>query len=250
LEAVRRALESGMDLLCLMAANNEVGTIYPVDAVSREARARGCTVFVDATQAAGKIPLSVSACEIDYMALSAHKMYGPKGVGALVYAGSEGMTGRSPDGTGPGTPPVPGIVGLGQACRLRALEMEEDETRIAGLRDQLERSLCDAIPGLVVNGDRSNRLAGNLHISVPDVPGDAVIARLRRQVALSTGAACSSGAQEPSHVLRAMGLAPALQEGALRMGLGKATTGADVAAAASSIAAAVAAARLITSAAV
>ena len=248
IDDVREACASGAELLCVMAANNEVGTLYPVELVCREAGRWGARVLVDATQATGRIPLAVSDWGIDYLTLSAHKMYGPKGVGALVMRSAERLAGRSPNGTGPGTPPVPGIVGLGEACRLRHLEMADDEPRIATLRDLLQDRLCDEIPGLVVNGDTANRLAGNLHVSVPDVPGDAVVARLWRTVALSTGAACSSGAQEPSHVLRAMGMPAARQEGALRIGLGKFTSEADVLSSASAIVQAVSAAKAIVSA--
>ena len=249
IDDVREACASGAELLCVMAANNEVGTIYPVELVCREAGRWGARVLVDATQATGRIPLAVSNWGIDYLTLSAHKMYGPKGVGALVMRSAERLPGRSPNGTGLGTPPVPGIVGLGEACRLRHLEMADDEPRIARLRDLLQDRLCDEVPGLVVNGDTANRLAGNLHVSVPDLPGDAVVSRLWRTVALSTGAACSSGAQEPSHVLRAMGLPAARQEGALRMGLGKFTSEEDVLSSASAIVQAVNAARAIVSAA-
>lgn len=249
IDEVREACAWGAELFCVMAANNEVGTIYPVELVCREAQRWGARVLIDATQATGRIPLSVSNWGIDYLALSAHKMYGPKGVGALVMGSAERLPGRSPNGTSAGTPPVPGIVGLGEACRLRHLEMADDEPRIATLRDLLQDRLCDEVPGLVVNGDTANRLAGNLHVSVPDLPGDAVVARLWRTVALSTGAACSSGAQESSHVLRAMGLSETRQEGALRMGLGKFTSEADVLSSASAIVRAVSAARTIVSAA-
>lgn len=123
-----------------------------------------------------------------------------------------------------GTLNVPGIVGLGEACRLRQLEMEEDERAITAKRDKLQKLLQEKIPGLVVNGDVKNRLAGNLHISIPSIPNSAVIARVRQQLAISTGAACSSGVETPSHVLRAMNLSDDAIEGALRIGIGKFTT--------------------------
>jgi cysteine desulfurase len=213
-----------------MAANNEVGTIYPSRQIAEMARDAGALTLVDATQAAGRVPIAARDWGISYLALSAHKMYGPKGVGALltppsikIYS-SHGTIKGVPEGT----PNVPGIVGLGEACRLRMLEMSDDEQRIARQRDRLETILCQTVQGLIVNGHRETRLSHNLHVSVPSVPNDAVVARLHRRVAISTGAACSSGAQEPSHVLRAMGLAPALQEGALRIGLGKFTTDSEV----------------------
>ncbi len=127
-----------------------------------------------------------------------------------------------------GTLNVAGIVGLGEACRLRQLEMNEDERAIASKRDKLQQYLQANIPELVVNGDTTHRLAGNLHISVPKIPNSAVIARMRDKLAMSTGAACSSGISSPSHVLRAMKLPESVIEGALRLGIGKFTTDEEI----------------------
>lgn len=225
LDALKDACAFGADLVCVMAANNEVGTLYPIERVAQIARSSGASILVDATQGAGRVPMRAELWNVTYVALSAHKMYGPKGVGALVTAPDRKVRNSHSlvRGVGDGTPNVPGIVGLGEACRLRRLEMEVDEVRIASFRDRLETLLLADIPEAVINGDRANRLSGNLHIAVSDVPHGAVVARLRRRVALSTGAACMSGAQTPSHVLKAMGLARRLQEGALRLGLGKFT---------------------------
>ncbi|MDZ7961725.1 MAG: aminotransferase class V-fold PLP-dependent enzyme [Aulosira sp. DedQUE10] len=205
----------------------------------------------DASQAVGKIPLNFRDWGITYLAISGHKLYAPKGVGALVvkkgyplepliYGGGHEQGFRS------GTLNVPGIVGLGEACRLRHLEMEADENAMsttgyayALLRDYLQNQLQAAIPGLVVNGDLNNRLSGNLHISIPDIPNSAIIARVRHQLAISTGAACSSGAIAPSHVLQAMNLAENIIEGALRIGIGKFTTKEDIETASSAIISAV-----------
>jgi cysteine desulfurase len=220
LDCLDRVLSMGVDVVCVMAANNEVGTIYPIGECAARAHSAGAAVLVDATQAAGRIPLSVQSHGIDYLALSAHKMYGPKGAGALITAEPATFDRAWHQGT----PNVPGIVGLGEACRLRALEMAEDEARIGGLRDLLESGLVAQIPGLVVNGDHSMRLSSNLHVSIPGIPNDAVIGRLRETVAISTGAACVSGTHAPSHVLRAMGLSEDLQDSALRIGLGKFNT--------------------------
>ena len=228
--ALEAACHDGIDLVCVMAANNEVGTLYPVEEVARIAGRTGARTLIDATQAAGRVPIHVAAWEITYLTVSAHKIYGPKGVGALIVPpeldvrSSHGPT----PGTGDGTPNVPGIAGLGEACRLRRLEMADDEPCMAAQRDRLEALLRAGINGLVINGDCERRLSNNLHVSVPHVPNDAVIARLRHKVALSTGAACSSGTQTPSHVLRAMGVSEALQEGALRIGTGKFTTDEDI----------------------
>ena len=228
--ALEAACHDGIDLVCVMAANNEVGTCYPVAEVCWIAGHAGARTLIDATQAAGRVSLHAADWGITYLTISAHKMYGPKGVGALIVPPELDIRpshGHTP-GTGEGTPNVPGIAGFGEACRLRRLEMADDEPCIAARRDRIERLLLAGISGLVINGDRACRLSNNLHMSVPDVPNDAVIARLRHRVALSTGAACSSGAQTPSHVLRAMGVPEAVQEGALRIGTGKFTTDEDI----------------------
>jgi cysteine desulfurase len=246
LDALDSVCHKGIDLVCVMAANNEVGTVYPLKDVAAIATSVGARTLVDATQAAGSIPLNLNEFHIDYVAFSAHKMYGPKGVGALVARALPSVrTTNSPTpGTDDGTPNVPGIVGLGEACRLRRLEMGNDERRMAALRDELQGMLQVAIPDLMVNGDIRHRLANNLHVAVPGVPSDAVIARLRRYVALSSGAACSSGAQTHSHVLKAMGLPEAVMDGALRIGVGKFTTKEEINLAAPHIAAAVSATRV------
>lgn len=245
LATVERACLEGIDLVCVMAANNEVGTIYPIEEVVRIASRAGVCTLIDATQAAGRIPIQVAAWGTTYLTMSAHKIYGPKGVGALVASPEIDVrvSHSHTPGTGDGTPNVPGIAGFGEACRLRCVEMHLDEPRMAAQRDRLEAHLLAGIGGLVINGDHEHRLSNNLHISVPDVPNGAVVARLRRYVAISTGAACSSGVDTPSHVLRAMGLSAALQEGALRIGIGKFTTDIDIEFAAEHIKTAVAATR-------
>ncbi len=226
MEALQEACQDGVDLVCVMAANNEVGTIYPIREIVELANRAEARSLVDATQAVGRIPINALEWGITYLTGSAHKIYGPKGVGALVM--SPNLRLWSANGAGhaemQGTPNVPGIVGLGKACQLRRLEMSEDEPRMARQRDRLEEVLLGGIQGLVVNGDRSHRLTNNLHVAVPDVPNDAVISRLRQRVALSSGSACSSAAQTPSHVLIAMGLSEPLQDGALRIGTGRFTT--------------------------
>jgi cysteine desulfurase len=230
LEALERACREGADLVCTMAANNEVGVIYPVEQVGQFAARFGVRSLVDATQAAGHIPIRANKWNITYLTVSAPKIYGPKGVGALI--APRGFDARSSHhrvpGAGEGTPNVPGIAGLGEACRLRDLERAADENQMAAQRDRLEGLLLAGIGGLVVNGDAGHRLSNNLHVAVPGVPNNAVIARLRRQVALSSGAACSSGAETPSHVLRAMGLPDEIQSSALRISNGKFTTDEEI----------------------
>ena len=243
--ALRTVCQDGVDLVCVMAANNEVGTLYPIEDIVQLADRAGAKTLIDATQAAGRIPIEVSRWGITYLTVSAHKIYGPKGVGALIapLGFQSWIDNGSGQSLGHGTANVPGIVGLGTACRLRRLEMAVDEPRMESQRDRLEALLSVNIDGLVVNGDREHRLSNNLHVSVIDVPSDAVISRLRHHVALSSGAACSSAAQAPSHVLQAMGLSESLQEGALRIGTGKFTTDDEIQRAGSYIAEAVASTR-------
>ncbi|MDE0078180.1 MAG: cysteine desulfurase family protein [Caldilineaceae bacterium] len=218
--------QEGIDLVCVMAANNEVGTIYPIADVVRLLAFAGAKALVDATQAVGHFPLTACEWGIAYLTLSAHKIYGPKGIGALVVpAGFRFGSGEwTVPGKREGTPNVPGIVGFGKACQLLRCEMSDDEPRMEAQRNRLQELLVANIKGLVVNGDIQHRLANNLHVSVPSVPNDVVIARLRHRVALSSGSACSSATQTPSHVLQAMGLSEPLQEGSLRIGIGKFTT--------------------------
>ncbi|HAG80535.1 MAG TPA: aminotransferase [Cyanobacteria bacterium UBA12227] len=229
LNHLEQVCAEGLSLLCVMAANNEIGNIYPIEVIAQIAQRYGIPFLCDASQAVGKIPLNFQDWGITYLAISAHKLYGPKGSGALVIRKGYHLEpilfgGGHQKGIRSGSLNVPGIVGLGEACRLRLLEMDEDEKAIACLRDRLQSLLIDKIPGLIINGDVSCRLAGNLHISMPDVPNSAIIARVRSKLAISTGAACSSGVQTPSHVLQAMALSSNVIEGALRIGIGKFTT--------------------------
>jgi cysteine desulfurase len=237
LQQLEDRCRDGLDLVCVMAANNEIGTIYPLLEISRICARWGVRLFTDATQAAGKVPLEFDEWGIALMAVTAHKMYGPKGVGALLVAPGIDVDplihgGGHQRGLRSGTLNVPGIAGFGLACQLRRKEMAEDEPLIARMRDRLQACIVEAIPDARVNGDTSNRLAGNLHISIPGVPNTAVMARLRHLLAISTGSACSSGTVAQSHVMRALGLSDDLVEGSLRFGLGKFTTDEEVGSAA------------------
>ena len=160
-------------------------------------------------------------------------MYAPKGIGALILRKGYHLQpliygGGQQKGIRAGTLNVAGIAGLGEACRLRQLEMSDDEQVIAAKRDRLQSLLIESIPDLVINGDRLNRLAGNLHISIPNIPNKAIIARIRDQLAISTGSACASGVEAASHVLQAINLPTNLIEGALRISIGKFTTDAEI----------------------
>ncbi len=233
LEHLEHVCKTGISLLCVMAANNEIGTIYPIQEIGQIAQSYKIPFLCDASQSVGKIPINFEEWGITYLAISAHKLYGPKGCGALVVRKRHHLEpilfgGGHQKGMRSGTLNVPSIVGLGEACRLRQLEMKEDENAIASKRDRLQTLLLDKIPGLVINGDTTARLSGNLHISIPDIPNSAVIARVRSQLAISTGSACSSGVETPSHVLQSLGLPDNVIEGALRIGLGKFTTDEEI----------------------
>ena len=233
LSQIEQTCASGIHLLCVMAANNEVGTLYPIEKISHIAQAHSVPYLCDASQTVGKIPIHFNDWGITMLSLSAHKFYGPQGVGALVAKRDYPMEplfygGGHQRGLRSGTLNLPGIVGLGEACRLRQLEMEADEKAVAQKRDRLQTLLMAKIPGLVINGDQDNRLAGNLHVSIPGVPNSAVIARVRHKLAISTGSACSSGVEAPSHVLTAMGLSEDVVEGALRIGIGKYSTDGEI----------------------
>lgn len=233
LDHLKQVCAEGVALLCIMAANNEIGNIYPIQEIGRIAQVHNVSLLCDASQAVGKIPIQFEEWGITYLAISSHKLYAPKGVGALVVRKGHRLEpmmfgGGHQKGMRSGTLNVPGIVGLGEACRLRSLEMEEDERAIAARRDKLQQLLLERIQNLVVNGDEDHRLAGNLHISVPGIPNSAVIARIRHRLAISTGSACSSGVESPSHVLQALRLPEATIDGALRIGLGKFTTDEEI----------------------
>lgn len=233
LNHLEQVCAEGLSLLCVMAANNEIGNIYPIEAIAQIAQRYSIPFLCDASQAVGKFPINFEEWGITYLAISAHKLYGPKGSGALVVRKGHHLEpiifgGGHQKGMRSGTLDVPSIVGLGEACRLRQLEMKEDEKAIASKRDRLQSLLLGKIPGLVINGDITSRLASNLHISIPDIPKSAVIVRVRSKLAISTGSACSSGVETPSHVLRALGLYDNMIEGALRIGLGKFTTEEDI----------------------
>ncbi|GAB4182165.1 MAG: cysteine desulfurase NifS [Coleofasciculaceae cyanobacterium] len=233
LNHLKQVCAEGLSLLCVMAANNEIGNIYPIQEISKIAQNYNIPFLCDASQAVGKIPINFEECGITYLAISAHKLYGPKGSGALVVRKKHHLEpilfgGGHQKGMRSGTLNVPGIVGLGEACHLRQLEMKEDEKAIASKCNRLQNLLQEKIPDLVINSDTTSRLAGNLHISISDIPNSAIIARVRSQLAISTGSACSSGVETPSHVLQALNLPSEVIAGALRIGLGKFTTDEEI----------------------
>lgn len=238
LQAAEEAISHDTLLVSVQLANNEIGTIQPLRAIAELAEKRGALVHTDAAQAVGKIPVDIDALGVDFLSISGHKLYGPKGIGALfVKSGLRRRLVPLVQGGGqeadlrPGTLNVPGIVGLGEACAVCANEMHDEAMRVASLRDRLETHLTTAIPGLQINGNFANRLPGNSSLTFPAVEADALIANLPG-LALSTGSACTSGAIEPSHVLTAIGLSREAADATVRIGLGRFTTSEEIAAAA------------------
>jgi cysteine desulfurase len=240
---VARALEPETALISIMHANNEIGTLQPLAEIAELARARGVPLHSDAAQSPGRVRLDVRALGVDLLSLSAHKLYGPKGVGALYVRARRPRLALEPlqygggheGGLRSGTVPVPLCVGFGAACALAACEVVAEGERLRALAAQLLERLRAAIPELALNGSSEHRLPGNLHVSLPGIEAQALLASLP-DVALSAGSACSSSRPEPSHVLRALGLPPARALGSLRIGLGRFTTAAEVERAAQRIA--------------
>jgi cysteine desulfurase len=234
-------------LVSVMTANNEVGTIQPIAEIGRITRERGVFFHTDAAQAIGRVPIDVDRMGIDLLSLSAHKIYGPKGMGAL-YVRSRGPRVRlvaQMDGGGhergmrSGTLNVPGIVGLSKACELLSQESRAENERLRTLRDRLHAALRASIEGLELNGDAEQRLAGNLNVSISGIPSETLIGALP-EIAISSGSACTSASLEPSYVLRAMGVGDERARASLRFGIGRFTTEAQVDRAAELVAAKVA----------
>jgi cysteine desulfurase len=250
---VAEAMDERTILVCVMAANNEVGTIQPIAEIGRACRERSVVLLCDAAQAIGRLPVDVEAWSVDMLALSAHKFYGPQGVGALYVRARPRVRllpvmhgGGQEHGLRPGTLNVPGIAGLGRAAELVTEGVEEESARIGALRDRLQARLL-AIEGAHVNGHPTQRLTGNLSIRFDGVEAEALIAALPG-LALSTGAACSTGDPKPSGVLLAMGLSAQQARQTLRFGLGRTTTQAEADRAADLVTQAVAQARVGSSA--
>jgi cysteine desulfurase len=233
-------------MVSVMAAHNEIGVVQPLAEIGALCRAKGVLFHTDAAQALGKIPLDVEAMKIDLMSMSGHKLYGPKGIGAL-YVRRRPRVRLAPliDGGGQerglrsGTLPTPLCVGFGKACAIACEEMAAEAARLKVLRERLRRSLADRIPGLVVNGDLDRRLPGSLNISVPGTTAPELIEACP-SIAISTGSACTSASVEPSYVLRALGLPDERANASVRLGLGRFTTEADIDYAADALAAAAA----------
>ena len=221
-------------LASIMVSNNETGVIQPLREISCILRERGILLHIDAVQGMGKIPVDVGALGADLLSISAHKFYGPKGIGALyvrrgtpvepVYTG-----GHQENGLRPGTENIPAIVGFGEACRLSAEHLEEEMVRIGALRDRLQEGILEKVPHVHINGGGASRVPNTCNVTVPGIEGEAMSLNLSMLgFALSSGSACATGDPEPSHVLKAMGLDPVEAQGALRISLGICNTGEDV----------------------
>ena len=234
LDRLEAALTEHTLLVSVLAAHNEIGVIQPLAEIGALCRSRGMMFHTDAAQAAGKIPLDVEAMRIDLMSISGHKIYGPKGVGVL-YVRRRPRARLLPliDGGGQerglrsGTLPTPLCVGLGRAAQIAAEEMAEEETRLRRLHHRLLQGLARRVPGLALNGDAEHRLPGNLNLSFPGIEAPALIEACPT-IAISTGSACTSSEIEPSYVLRALGLPDAVANSAIRIGLGRFNTAAEV----------------------
>jgi cysteine desulfurase len=233
-EDVRRALTPDTILITVMHANNELGTIQPIEEIGRVAAEADVYFHCDAVQSVGKLPIDVNRLGVDLLSLSAHKICGPKGVGALYLRSGTPLApqifgGHHERDRRPGTENVPGIVGLGTAAKLARLEESADSRRITALRDRFESALLDSISILRVNGHRARRVANTTNLTFAGAGGEALVIALDLQgIACSTGAACSSGAIEPSHVLTAIGLSADEARSSLRFSLGRATTDKEI----------------------
>ena len=230
--ALEAAITPTTVLVTVMMANNEIGVLQPIAALARLARARGVLLHTDAAQAAGKVPIDVEADGIDLLSLTAHKLYGPKGVGALFIRHGVAVAplvdgGGRGGGLRSGTLNVPAIVGFGRAAAICADEMPGEAARLSRLRDRLWDGIRRSLRGVTVNGSMRARLPHNLNISVDGLHGEQLLMGLD-DVAVSSGAACTSASREPSHVLRALGLGDARARASIRFGLGRFNTEAEV----------------------
>jgi cysteine desulfurase len=231
---LKKSIRPDTALISIMLANNEVGVVQPLAEMTDLAREAGIPFHTDAVQALGKIPLSVDDLGVDLLSISAHKIYGPKGIGALYLRNGTGLTplfsgGHHEMGKRAGTENVPGIVGLGIAAELAVGEMEEEGRRLDGLREILWEKISARIDAVSLNGHPDSRLPHLASISFQGVEGEAMMLNLDlKGVAVSTGSACTTGTLEASHVLLAMGIDPAVAQGTLRFSLGRSNTGEDI----------------------
>ena len=234
-EQVREAMTDKTILVTIMAANNEIGTVQPVKAIGKLCKEKGILFHTDAVQAVGKLPMDVEEMGIDLLSLSAHKIYGPKGQGALYVRKKDPRVRLEPqiDGGGhergmrSGTLAVPLIVGLGKACEIARNEMAQESEKTFRLRERLRKGIMDQLPESYLNGHPTERLPGNANISFAYVEGEGLMMGMK-EVAVSSGSACTSASLEPSYVLRALGVGDELAHSSIRFGIGRFNTEAEV----------------------
>ena len=232
---VKNAMTDKTILVSVMHANNEIGVLQPIAEIGRVCKERGVLFHTDATQAVGKLPFDVNALNVDLVSISAHKMYGPKGMGALYVRRKNPRVMLVPmvDGGGhergmrSGTLNVTGIVGLGKAAEIAKIDMESDSSRVFALREKLRKGIMDEIPDVYINGHAEQRLAGNLNISFAYVEGESLLMGIS-DIAVSSGSACTSASLEPSYVLKALGVGEELAHSSIRFGLGRFNTEEEV----------------------
>ncbi|MCB2059806.1 MAG: cysteine desulfurase NifS [Novosphingobium sp.] len=234
MEAFSEALSPATAIVSIMWANNETGTIFPVEQLAGLAHRVGALFHTDAVQAVGKLPIDLSSSQIDMLSLSGHKLHGPKGIGALYVRKGVRFRplirgGHQERGRRAGTENVPGIIGLGKAAELALEYMAEEQTRVAALRDRLEKGLLQRIGNSFVTGDPSSRLPNTSNVAFEYIEGEAILLLMNREgIAASSGSACTSGSLEPSHVLRAMNVPYTAAHGAIRFSFSRENTDTDV----------------------
>lgn len=234
LEELRASLRDDTALVSIMYANNETGTVFPIPEIAEIVKSRGIPFHTDAVQAVGKIPLDLRTLPADFLVLSGHKLHAPKGVGALYVRKKTPFRpfiigGHQERGRRGGTENVPGIVALGKACELATAHLDEENSRVRALRDQLEKGLLDAVPETRLNGHPTDRLPNTVNLSFKFVEGEAILLLLDQLgICASSGSACTSGSLEPSHVLRAMGVPFTFAHGSVRFSLSRFNTQEDV----------------------
>jgi len=234
LEELEGAIRPNTLLVSIMLANNETGVIQPIEKISRMAAERGITMHVDGVQGVGKIPVNVDDLGVDLLSVSAHKFYGPKGIGALYIRRGTRMDpiytgGGHERGIRPGTENVPGIVGFGEAARITARELDGEMEQIGSLRNRLEQGIKSRVDAIVINGEEAKRVPNTSSVVVKGIEGEAMtLAMSLEGFAISSGSACSSGSGDPSHVLLAMGVDPKYAQGGIRISLGIINTEADI----------------------
>jgi cysteine desulfurase len=231
---VEEAIRPHTTLITVMHANNELGTVQPLAQIGKLAAQRDIYFHTDAVQSAGKLPLDVKALGVDLLSISGHKIYGPKGIGALYIRGGSRLQqflygGHHQRGFRPGTENVPGIVGLGKAAELARLSLASDADRVSKLRDKLELGLASRVPDSHINASNAPRIPNTANLTFPGIEGEALVIALDlKGISVSTGAACSSGAVEPSHVLTAIGLSADDARASIRFSLGRHTTESEI----------------------